>query len=227
MKKLLFMCVIAAVAVLTSCEEKIERAQVIDNIYTEKVAVDGGFAYKLVLASGDAFSDVSDQLFSKVEYNEKAKLVLGYNGKTFFAYNLEGQQRGAGNFDKLEISDGLVYMTGNGGKISIYHPVKNSIFGQYSEASVVGDKIFAKGPNGWGLYDFDYHYLQDMVYEKLYIVNQKNEKEYDVLRLRNGEWSLVSSDESVYDEPSVKSAVKLLNKKFKPTEPVGVIDMKF
>ncbi len=228
MKKLLFLCAVVAIAILTSCEKKVERVQIVEDIYTEQVTVDGSVGHKLVkLSDAGATMGLSDQVYTKVTYDSQAKLILAYSGSTFTCFNLEGQSRGAGGYEKIKtLSDGKVYLTG-ANKTTLYLPEKGSVFGPYDELNVIGNKIFAKGPKGWGLLDTDYNYLQDMVFEKLYIINQKSEKDYDVLRCRAGKWEMVSSDESVYDEPSVKAAVKLLNKKAKPSADIGVLDMKF
>ena len=226
MKKLLLWCVIAAAAVLTSCEKQINRQQVIGDIFIEEVVSDNGSGYKLVLSSDGVFSPVSDLVYSKVVYEEGAKLIMAYNGDGFQVFNLEGQRRGSGDceYKKIDVQGDLVYLTDANDKISLYLPEKGSIFGPYFNILVTGDKIFALGPKGWGLLDTNYNYLQDMVYEKLYIVNQ-NDKKYDVMRYRDGAWSMATSDGAEYDEDSVKAAVKLLEKKFKPDAPIGVIPM--
>lgn len=226
MKKLLFMCAIAAAAVLTSCEEKVNRQQIVGNIYTEDVKVDGGVSHKLVLATENSFSPISDQLFTEVVYEPKSKLVTAYKGNVFEVFTPEGERRGSGEYEKLHVTADQVYLTGADNKVTLYLPDKGSVFGPYLKISVIGDKIFACGPKGWGLLDTAYNYLQDMVHEQLYIVNMKDSKKYDVLRCRDGKWTMVTSDGAEYDPRVVKAAVKTLEKKVKPADKFGVIEAK-
>ena len=224
------MCTIAVAAVLTSCEKQVNRQQVIDNVYVEETALDSGIGYKLVYNSGDdKYYSVSEQVYSKVEYNADAKLILAYNGGAFEIYNSEGSRRGSSDviYKKIEVKDGKAYLTSVDDKTSLYLSDKGTIFGPYLKINLVDDKIFACNVAGWGLLDTDYNYLQDMVYEKLYILNQKDKKKYDVLRCRAGKWTMVTSDDAEYDPRAVKIVVTTLEKKVKPTEPVGVLSAKF
>lgn len=222
------MCAVAAIAVLTSCDEKIERSQVAGDVYVHAVKSESGnTVYKLSLLSDGFYTDLTENTYSRVEYNEQAKLVLAYNGRTFVIISPEGRKLGSqAGYAKLTVSGKFVYLFNNS-LISVYLPEKGFVFGPYADIKIVEDKIFAHGPKGWGLLDTEYHYLQDMVFEKLYIVNQKSATEYDVLRCRDGKWSMATSEDAVYDEESTKSALKLFNKQFKPNDPVGIIPFKF
>ncbi len=225
MRKLLF-CAVIAIAVLAGCQKSAKRAQVVGNIYTEEfIADDGRVAYRLLSVANGIDDFVMNNLYTKVVYNEQAGLILAYCDKTFICFTPDGKRRGFDDYKKIDLKDGYAELKGYNG-ISLYFKDKDQIYANFQDYSIVGDKIFAKGANGWGLYDMEHNYLQDMIYDKLYIINQKSAEEYDIIRFYDGCWELVGSDDSVYDDDSANEVAGLVEE-LNPTTDVGVLDISF
>ena len=217
MKKLLFVCAVIAVAFLASCsnEPQVERVNLVDNVFAEKIVADNGaISYRVVYEMNKRYlSCTSDTLtFDKVEYDKAIGLVKAYKGDKLFFFkgtSIFGSDEG---FVKIEpYQEGFNLISANS-DVSLYMPETGYIFGPYKEIKKVGKLLFVRGPIGWGLLDTDFNYLEDRRFDKLYIINQ-NAEEYDVLKQKDGEWSMTTSKGATYDDESVKDAVKLLKKK--------------
>ena len=222
MKKLLFACAIAVAAVLTSCEKKeAQRTQVVDNVYAEQV--EGGYSLAVQYCEGQFSTEPA--VYDKIVYNKDADLVFAYTGKTFSIFTKDGNARGVGGYEAYKV-DGEIIHFAKAGKTMLYTK-KGIVIGTFAVGDFVIDhnKIFTKNPKGlWNLRNLDGDFLTDVSYEKIYIIDMKEDGNYDKLCYRDGAWSLIGSDGGIYDKSSTDGAVKALKKK-NPTAPVGVLDI--
>ena len=222
MKKIIFVCAIAVAAVLTSCEKKeAQRTQVVDNVYAEQV--EGG--YSLAVQYGEGQFSTEPAVYDKIVYNKETDLVLAYTGKTFSIFTKDGNARGEGGYEAYKV-DGEIIHFAKAGKTMLYTK-KGIIIGTFAKDEFVIDhnKIFTKNPKGfWNLRNLDGDFLTDMSYEKIYIIDLKEDGSYDKLCYREGTWTMIGHDGGRYDQGSTSSAVKALKKK-NPSVPVGVVDI--
>ena len=222
MKKIIFVCAIAVAAVLTSCEKKeAQRTQVVDNVYAEQV--EGG--YSLAVQYGEGQFSTEPAVYDKIVYNKETDLVLAYTGKTFSIFTKDGNVRGDGGYEAYKVDGDVVYFA-KAGKTMLYTK-KGIIIGTFAKDEFVIDhnKIFTKNPKGfWNLRNLDGDFLTDMSYEKIYIIDLKEDGSYDKLCYREGTWTMIGHDGGRYDQGSTSSAVKALKKK-NPSVPVGVVDI--
>lgn len=225
MKKLLFACAIAVAAVLTSCEKKeAQRAQVVDNIYTEE-ADGGGYNLLVKYSDGQFSSPLNEKAVDRAEYNKETDLVFAYTGNTFQLFTKEGNERGSGGYSSYKVDGEVVHFTK--GNQTMLYTKKGIIIGTFAKDEFVIDhnKIFTKTPKGlWSLRNLDGDFLTDVSYEKIYIIDMKEDGSYDKLCYREGTWTMIGHDGGRYDQESTSSAVKALKKK-NPTAPVGVLDI--
>ena len=226
MRKIIFVAM-AAIAVLASCGKKVERAQVVDKIYTE--ATNSG-SYVLVSEDGDDISYLSKLQFKSILYDSNSGLVLGYiNDNQFAAFRPNGEPlltATKAEFNSIETADGVVYLRTNRWKY-IYIPAGGYFYGPYSDVKVVNNHIFAKNQQGfWGIKGFDNSDVTEFIYQRLYVVDQKSDKKFDLLGYtKENKWKFFAADGTKYHVSSLNTAVKLLTKKYKPTEDVGVVLM--
>lgn len=221
MKKIIFVAM-AAIAVLASCEDKkVERSQVVGNVYTE--ATEAGFNI-VVNTGGENFTTpLNEAPFTKVTYDSKSGLVFGYTGNTFTVFDKIGRERGSGCYTKAEVKDGVVLLAKAEGT-TVYVPKTDVILGTFKELKVQKNKFFTKGSNGWSLRNAEGDYILDKSYEKVYIIDMKADDKYDILCYDGKKWLLFGSDGGTYDAASANQAARELKAK-NPTEPVGVIDL--
>lgn len=223
MRKII-LCAVVAIATLTfvSCgEQETVKNKVVGDIYAEQV--EGGF--RLVNKCGEQYSPVVKDVFSKITYEKELNLVFAYTGKTFSIFTNDGNVRGEGGYEAYKVDGDIVHFA-KAGKTMLYTK-KGIVIGTFAEGDFVIDhnKIFTKNPKGlWNLRNLDGDFLTDMSYEKIYIIDMKEDGSYDKLCCRDGAWSLTGSDGGTYDESSTDGAVKSLKKK-NPTAPVGVLDI--
>ena len=221
MKKIIFVCAVVAIATLTSCEtKKAQRTQVVGNIYAEQV--EGG--YSLAVQYGEGQFSTEPAVYDKIVYNKDADLVFAYTGKTFSIFTKDGNARGEGGYEAYNVDGDIVHFAK--GDMTMLYTKKGVVIGTFAKGDFVIEKnfIFTKNPKGlWNLRDFNGEYLTDVSYEKIYIIDLKNDGSFDKLCYRDG-WSLTGSDGGAYDKSSTEGAVKALKKK-NPTVPVGVVDI--
>ena len=230
MKKIIFVAMVA-IAMLASCGEKenVERINLVGNVFAEKVVADNGaVSYRVVYQQATKkFIPCSfdGSTFTKVEYDKELGLVKAYKKNLVFFFKDDHSFGSDEGYSKILPGKDGYTLVGADEQVSLYMPKTGYIFGPYREISVYADKLFVKSHIGWGLLDKEYRYLEDRVYDKLYIINQKSAKEYDVLKQKDGEWMMTTSDGASYDDESVREAVKVLKKK-KVEGPIGVLDIK-
>ena len=222
MKKAIF-CVVAAIAVLTSCEQKAEPVQLVDDIYTEQIAGENP-GFKLRSFNGSTYYSVSEEIYAKISFDKENNFIKAEKaGGGFDLYKVDANRLGSDTYDSMEAATGKAVFIKKGERTALYLPEKGFFFGPYASVKLEGNLIFACGTTKWGLLNTNYDYLQDMVFDKLYVINQKSEKEYDVLRCRDGKWSMVTASGAEYEDGDVKAAVKWLEKTAKPKGPVGTL----
>ena len=225
MKKIIFVCAIAVAAVLTSCEtKKAERAQVVDNIYTEE-ADGGGYNLLVKYSEGQFSSPLNEKAVDRAEYNKDADLVFAYTGKTFSIFTKDGNARGEGGYEAYNVDGDIVHFAK--GNQTMLYTKKGIVIGTFANGDFVIEKsfIFTKNPKGlWSLRDLNGDYLTDISYDQIYVIDLKDDGSFDKLCCRDGAWSLTGSDGGAYDKASTDVAVKALKKK-NPTAPVGVLDI--
>lgn len=222
MKKIIFVAM-AAIAVLASCEDKkVERAQVVGNVYTE--SAENGVNI-VVNTGGENFTTpLNEAPFTKVTYDSKSGLVLGYTGNTFTVFDKNGRERGSGGYTKAEVREGAVLLVKAEGA-TVYVPKTDVILGTVSDLKVQKNKFFTKGSTGgWSLRNAEGDYILDKSYEKVYIIDMKADDKYDILCYDGSKWLLFGSDGGIYDAASANQAARELKAK-NPSEPVGVIDL--
>lgn len=223
MKRIIF-CAVVAIATLTfvSCgKQETVKNQVVGDIYAEQV--EGGF--QLVKQYGEQYLPVVDGVFSEINYDETLDLVLAYTGKTFDIFTKDGNARGEGGYEGYKVDGDIIHFA-KAGKTMLYTK-KGIVIGTFAKDEFVIDhnKIFTKNPKGfWNLRNLDGDFLTDVSYEKIYIVDLKEDGSYDKLCYREGTWTMIGHDGGRYDQGSVSRAVAALKKK-NPKEPVGVVDI--
>lgn len=223
MKKII-LCAVVAIATLTfvSCgEQETVKNKVVGEIYTEQV--EGGL--QLVKKYGEKYYPVVENVFSKITYDKTLNLVFAYTGKTFSVFTNDGNVRGDGGYEAYKVDGDVVYFTKDD-KTMIYTK-KGVVIGTFTKGNFAIDhnKIFTKNPKGlWLLRNLDGEFITDLSYEKIYIIDMKEDGSYDILCCRDGAWSLMGSDGGTYDKSSTDGAVKALKRK-NPTAPVGVMDI--
>lgn len=221
MRKIIF-CAVVAIATLTfvSCgKQETVKNQVVGDIYAEQV--EGGF--RLVKKYGEQYAPISETIFSEIQYDKTLDLVFAFKDKLFTLYTQDGDQRG-GTYESYESGDVFQFKAAGSQEIMVYS--KGFMIGSFKKGDFVIEKnfIFTKNPKGlWNLRDFNGEYLNDKAYEKIYIIDMKDDGSYDKLCYRDGVWSMTGSDGGIYDKASTDDAVREVKKK-NPTEPVGVLD---
>ena len=223
MKKIIFVCVVVAIATLTSCEKKeAARSQVTDQVYTE--AVEGGFYVVNSYGDGQFSAPLTDKIYDKVVFDKPTDLIFAYKGRSFDIFTKDGNARGEGGYEGYKVDGDIVHFAK--GDMTMLYSKRGVVIGTFATSDFVVDHglIFTKNPKGlWSLRDLNGDYLTDVSYEKIYIIDLKDDGSFDKLCYRDG-WSLTGSDGGAYDKSSTEGAVKALKKK-NPTVPVGVVDI--
>ena len=152
-------------------------------------------------------------------------MVLAYTGKTFDIFTKDGNARGEGGYEAYKVDGEIIHFAK--GDMTMLYTKKGIVIGTFAKGDFVIDhnKIFTKNPKGlWNLRNLDGDFLTDVSYEKIYIIDMKEDGSYDKLCYRDDAWSLTGSDGGTYDKSSTDGAVKALKKK-NPIAPVGVLDI--
>ena len=216
MKKFIMFFVSVMVAICANAQVK-----VVDGLYS--ATSEGGFE----LVKGDA-SYVSKLKFEKIAFNHKAGLVLGYiDSGQFAAFKPDGKPlltATKAEFDAMEVVGSVVALRTNRWHY-FYLPASGGFYGPYLDVKVVENHIFVKNQQGyWGLKDVQGADVTKDIYNRLYVVDNKKAN-FDLLGYSSKGWRMFSKDGTKYHVSSLNAAVKLLKDKYKPTEPVGVVQM--
>ncbi len=228
MRKIIF-AAMAAIAVLASCSNNktTDVQSVVNGLYA---SADDNGNFELISDNGEDIAYLSDLNFEKIFYDSQSSLVLGYINKSqFAAFRPNGKPlltATQAEFNSIETINGVVYLRTNRWRY-IYVPAGGYFYGPYMDIKVVGTHIFAKNKQGyWGIKGLDNTNITDFAYQRLYIVDYKSDKEFDLLGYtKENKWRFFAADGTKYHVSSLNAAVKLLTKKYKPTEDVGMVLM--
>ncbi|MBR3662698.1 MAG: hypothetical protein IKN67_05425 [Alphaproteobacteria bacterium] len=233
MKKIIYVCLVVAIAVtMASCGNKTpEATPVAGDVYTFSEALpDGTPGVTLQIKGEDGkFRAAEDFVYTGAKFVGEAGLIQAFRDDgTFDLYKINGNRlRFESSFKSIRTEGDVVWLTDESDKPILYVPEKGYIFGPFAEIYLLGDKIVFKGLNAYGMYDFDYNYLIEAKYDRIYIINKQSDKKYDVLLCKGNEWSLIDQDNADYSPATTTKVLKLFMKKCKPDAPVGEFPLKY
>ena len=150
--------------------------------------------------------------------------VCKTNSKQYTVADSTGYIMRYGSYDRVtKDKDGAYYRFYNADGIAVYCTKTKKTWGMYDEVITTDNFIFEKSGSKWGFTSIDGKYYFEKIYDKIYVVNYKSEKEFDVVIYKDGKWELCDQSEAYYDasQTDIKTLIK------HPTGPAGVLDVKF
>lgn len=237
---LAFIFAACAVFMLSSCGDKSNNtaANAADEYVTVSTPVAG---YTIIADKADSKSlglkkgeevliDPSSDFtsYTKIEYDAALKGFKLYNdGAKYVLADMDGHIIRDGAFDKItRDEDGAWYRLYSGELVGVYSVKAKHSWGMYKECKTDKEFIFAKPEGGkWGCMTTDESLYMEKQYDKIYIVNYKNPKDFNVFALKGSTWSMFDAKGAEYDTSSAE--IKGFLGKRKLSEPVGILDISF
>ena len=195
-----------------------------------------------VLISGEVTPDGATKPVVKTGLKKGDKIIIKpkYDGIVFdFAMNvfkcetdpkkytvadMDGKILREGLYDNVTMDeDSAFYRFRNDEGIAVYSTKAKTSWGMYDDVVTTDNFLFSKKSKKWGMTSLDGKTYFDRVYDKIYVVNYKSERDFDVVTLKDGKWELCDQDQSYYDA----SETEIKNLIHTPLDPVGVLDVKF
>ncbi len=138
--------------------------------------------------------------------------------------DMEGNILREGSYSSVTLDeDGAYYRFRNDEGIAVYSTKAKTSWGMYDDVVTTDNFVFSKKNKKWGMTSLDGKTYFERDYDKIYVVNYKSERDFDVVTLKDGKWELCDQDKAYYDA-SDDEIKKLINY---PLDPVGVLDVKF
>lgn len=235
---LAFIFAACAVFTLSSCGNKSNNTANADDEYVTvstpvagyTIIADKADSKSLGLKKGtDVLIDPSSDFvsYTKIEYDAALQGFKLYKDATKYVLaDMTGHIIRDGAFDKItRDEDGSWYRLYSGELIGVYSPKAKHSWGMYEECKTEKGFVFAKQSGKWGCLNLDESLYMEKQYDKIYVVNYKSEKEFNVFALKDGNWAMFDAKGAEYDTSSAE--IKGFLGKRKLSEPVGILDINF
>ena len=162
--------------------------------------------------------------FANIEYDAALDGFKCYaDAQLYTVANMDGKVLREGAYERVDREeDGAIYRFFNKDKMAVYSTKAQTSWGMYEKIVVTKHFVFVKEGNLWGVKSIDGVYEFDKIYNKVYVVNYKSEKKFDVVTCENGKWELCDQDKAYYSDASEAEIKRLI--KAPVAEPVGELD---
>ena len=247
MKKIVSFMVVAIVAlcamVLTSCNSNksnsVSNGNGGGNEYSESPLIGDFVLLSSVNADGTTVTGlkkgdkvVIEPQFREITYdavNGTFECLVSDDGahRKFTLADADGHIMRPGEYEKFTKDEYGYYHLFNDEGEAIYSPSAKKSLGMYEKISIGGPKhefLFCKKDGKWGVSTFgDIFYLEKM-YDRVYIVNYKNDKSFVVITQKGDEWEMYeqTDKEKLYYDVTAAEIRKLTKDRES-----GFLDVKF
>lgn len=172
--------------------------------------------------------DIIEANYKKIEFDKELQIFKCYSldrDNDITLITQEGKKLREGNFTEVTLDEDKAYYRFKeaDGKIGVYSNKGKTSWGMYDDVVTTDYFIFKKVGEKWGLVTITGEPYWDTDYDKIYVINYKSEKEYDVVMLSGGTWELCNQSKEYYD--ASQTEIKNLVKKAKDS--VGVLNVKW
>ncbi|MDO4162055.1 MAG: hypothetical protein Q4D80_03495 [Pseudomonadota bacterium] len=170
--------------------------------------------------------DLIEADYTKIELDKKLNVFKCYasNGEISLR-TTDGKTIRTGIFTEVTLDENGAYyrFKDKEGKVGVYSTKGKTSWGMYDDVITTDYFIFKKTGDRWGFVTITGEPNWDAEYDKIYVLNYKDKKHYDIVMLSNGTWEMCDQDKKYYD--ASQSDIKGLIGKTKA--PAGLIDKKW
>lgn len=226
--------------VLTSCNSnKSNSASEGENKYTEAPLIDDFVLLSTVNDDGTAVTGlkkgndvVIEPQYKEITYDAvdgTFECLVSDDGahRKFTLADTDGRIMRPGEYEKVTKDEYGYYHFFNDEGEAIYSPSAKKSLGMYEKISIGGPNhefIFCKKDGKWGVSTFGDIFFLEKVYDRVYIVNYKNDKSFVVITQKGDDWEMYeqTDKEKLYFDVTAAEIRKLTK-----NSESGFLDVKF